>query len=318
MSKSKDRLHKNEVQLPFILESLDYIEKNLHERVDLDRAAKLACLSRYHYQRVFADYTGLGPGEFLRSRRLTEAASELLHTQRTIEYVSSQYGYESLAAFSRAFSQQFGQSPRQFRSAPNPSLKSAVAPLSESLLSHWNLGGISVKPESVTMDEMSLCGIIFVNRYGDDLSAQLKKIQELYLQYHSGLISLEPQVWLIQHGNDESVRAEVNYSFLGLERKYFKEVPQAALCVQVPKSNYQKFEHLGLTQELFNYTARYIWDRWWKAYDQKGFDWILCRLDQGELSKSHFIARGGIYLPEMTHRQALIPNSVWSEFVDHV
>ena len=54
--------------------SMDYIEANLKASIDYDEAAKRACCSTYHFQRMFSFITNVPLSEYIRRRRLTLAA----------------------------------------------------------------------------------------------------------------------------------------------------------------------------------------------------------------------------------------------------
>lgn len=96
--------------------SMDYIEANLRETIDYNEAAKLACCSTYHFQRMFSFITNVPLSEYIRRRRLTLAALELQNTNIKIIDLAFQFDYESPEAFSRAFSKLHGVTPSQARS----------------------------------------------------------------------------------------------------------------------------------------------------------------------------------------------------------
>ena len=83
--------------------AIDYIEKNLAGDIDIDEAAKIACCSTYHLQRVFFAVNGLTLSEYIRRRRLTLAARELLSSNTRVIDIALKYGYNSPDSFTRAF-----------------------------------------------------------------------------------------------------------------------------------------------------------------------------------------------------------------------
>ncbi|MDZ5010436.1 helix-turn-helix domain-containing protein, partial [Clostridium perfringens] len=83
-------------------EALNYIEDNLDGEIDYTKAAKLACCSVYHFQRMFSYIAGRPLAEYIRNRRLTKAAIDLQSGDKVID-VAMRYGYESPTAFNRAF-----------------------------------------------------------------------------------------------------------------------------------------------------------------------------------------------------------------------
>lgn len=97
--------------------ALDYIEQNLAGEISFDHIAHLACCSKYHFQRMFPFITGVSLSEYIRRRRLTQAAYELQTTQLRIVDLALRYGYDSPEAFSRAFKSQHGVMPAAVRRA---------------------------------------------------------------------------------------------------------------------------------------------------------------------------------------------------------
>ena len=95
--------------------AIEYIEQNLSDEIDLEKAAQLACVSKDSLLRFFSYITGMTLNEYIRRRRLTVACDDLRQTQEKIIDISVKYGYESADAFSRAFSKQHGVTPTEFR-----------------------------------------------------------------------------------------------------------------------------------------------------------------------------------------------------------
>ena len=97
--------------------SIKYIENNLNEKILLEDLAKQTFLSKYHYHRVFHELVGETVMAYIRKRRLTEAAKELVESNIKIVDVALKYQFGSQEAFSRAFRRMFKASPREFRQA---------------------------------------------------------------------------------------------------------------------------------------------------------------------------------------------------------
>ena len=92
-----------------------YIEKHLDEELALEKLARLAHFSPYHFHRVFRAMVGETVGEHVRRLRLERAALWLSSTDRPVVQVAFDAGYGTHEAFSRAFRQHFGVSPTEFR-----------------------------------------------------------------------------------------------------------------------------------------------------------------------------------------------------------
>jgi AraC family transcriptional regulator len=95
--------------------SIDYIERNITENILYDEVAKLACCSMHQFGRVFSYIVGVSLSEYIRRRRLTLAALELQGSQTKVIDVALKYGYESPDAFTRAFQNMHGITPKEAR-----------------------------------------------------------------------------------------------------------------------------------------------------------------------------------------------------------
>jgi AraC family transcriptional regulator len=97
-----------------------FIQAHLDEELPLDRLARLAHFSPYHFHRIFKGIVGEGVNEYVRRLRLESAAVALKTTERSIIQVALDAGYAAHEAFTRAFRQMFGVSPSEFRAGHHP------------------------------------------------------------------------------------------------------------------------------------------------------------------------------------------------------
>ena len=95
--------------------ALDYIEKNLADEIKLETAAKILGCSVWEFQRLFSFVAHISLGEYIRGRKFDLAAREIQGSEDKIIDIGLKYGYDSPAAFSRAFSRQYGVSPSSAR-----------------------------------------------------------------------------------------------------------------------------------------------------------------------------------------------------------
>jgi AraC family transcriptional regulator len=95
--------------------AMDYIEAHLADEISYDEAARIACCSTYHFQRMFPFITGITLSEYIRRRRLTLAAFELQTEGAKVIDVALKYGYQSPEAFARAFKILHGVMPMSAR-----------------------------------------------------------------------------------------------------------------------------------------------------------------------------------------------------------
>ncbi|SRR5579864_5033791 len=103
--------------------SRDFLAANIDRPVRLDDAARVACLSPFHYHRMFARAFGETPSEFVRRRRIDRAKQLLARDHLPVTEVCLSVGYESLGSFSTLFRSIVGKSPAGYRRVfPVPAL----------------------------------------------------------------------------------------------------------------------------------------------------------------------------------------------------
>jgi AraC-like DNA-binding protein len=94
---------------------MEYIEENLNKKIELKDLADKVFLSKYHFHRVFHAIAGEPVAEYIRKRRLMEAANELLNTDDKIVDIALKYQFSSQEVFTKAFKKLYGIPPREFR-----------------------------------------------------------------------------------------------------------------------------------------------------------------------------------------------------------
>ena len=101
--------------LTAIRTAIGYMEAHLREEADLEAVARAVHLSPFFLQRGFSLMTGYGVGEYLRNRRLYEAALDLKKGSEKVIDVALRYGYETPESFTKAFARFHGVTPTQVR-----------------------------------------------------------------------------------------------------------------------------------------------------------------------------------------------------------
>lgn len=91
------------------------MDQRFAEDLDLATLAGAAGLSPYHFSRLFREFTGLSPHQYLIRKRLEWAEVLLRETDLRVTDVALSVGFEDATHFSRAFRRHSGKSPGQFR-----------------------------------------------------------------------------------------------------------------------------------------------------------------------------------------------------------
>ncbi|MCD2347755.1 AraC family transcriptional regulator [Clostridium guangxiense] len=108
--------------------ALNYIEENLEIDIDSGEVAKAAHMSKFHFLRIFKILTGITVGDYVRERRLSLSAKDVLSSELKIIDIAYKYGYETPEAFTKAFKRLHGISPSEARK--NKRNLKAIPPLS--------------------------------------------------------------------------------------------------------------------------------------------------------------------------------------------
>jgi AraC family transcriptional regulator len=95
---------------------VDYVENNLTTELSLDRLARIAAFSPYHFHRIFRSVTNETLYGFSQRLRIEKAAQSLLaSTDRSVTEAAHRWGFASAATFARAFKSHFGMSATEWR-----------------------------------------------------------------------------------------------------------------------------------------------------------------------------------------------------------
>ncbi|WP_030616978.1 AraC family transcriptional regulator [Streptomyces achromogenes] len=96
-------------------QALEHIERHLDREIEVEELARVAATSEYHFRRIFSALAGMPLSEYIRRRRLTLAAAEVLAGRETLLTIAVRYGYGSGEAFARAFRAMHGIGPGEAR-----------------------------------------------------------------------------------------------------------------------------------------------------------------------------------------------------------
>lgn len=96
---------------------VNWLESQLqrNEGIKIDTIANKSGYSKWYLQRIFKQLKGCTLGEYVRKRRLLEAARLLREDKFSILDIALQYGFSSQATFTRIFKKHFNTTPAKFR-----------------------------------------------------------------------------------------------------------------------------------------------------------------------------------------------------------
>ncbi len=102
-----------------LIQVLDYIKLNIDQQISLDELARIAHFSPFHFHRIFKFITQETPNAYILRRRIEKAAAEILHSNKSIQEIGLEVGFNDASSFSRSFKKYYQLSPTAFKKA-NP------------------------------------------------------------------------------------------------------------------------------------------------------------------------------------------------------
>ncbi len=97
------------------MKTIDFIEKNLYENLELSDIASAIGYSKYHLHRMFTNIAGITLHSYIQRWKLTEAARDLVFSDMPIIQIALKAGYETQQSFTAGFKPLYKSSPKAFR-----------------------------------------------------------------------------------------------------------------------------------------------------------------------------------------------------------
>lgn len=101
-------------------EICDYIDDHCTEDLNLEEVAAMCGYSKYHFSRLFKQFTNVSFYKYLSQKRIAKAAELLADPEQTISDVALSSGFSSHSSFIRMFKLIKGCTPTEFREMQNP------------------------------------------------------------------------------------------------------------------------------------------------------------------------------------------------------
>lgn len=231
-------------------ESIDFIEQNLTEELDIESIAAKAALSPFYYQRIFGALCGMTVGEYIRARRMTLAAQDLSRKNSKVIDIAIKYGYESPDSFAKAFQRFHGITPSQARD-PGAPLRS-FAPLYIKITME---GGNMLEYRIVSKSSFTIVGV--QRRFHSDTSYQeIPKFwsEWMYQGEHRPIMGTFGVC--IDNGGKE-----FDYWIADLYKPW-EDIPEGCEMYQIPGSLWAQFVCRGPLPDSLQSVNTKIWSEW--------------------------------------------------------
>lgn len=238
--------------------AVDYIETNITGRINAEDAAKAAFSSTFHFQRMFYMIAGVTVSEYIRRRRLTLAANDIIAGMKVID-AAHKYGYETPEAFTKSFKKMYGISPvesRQsgisLRSYPRLSFEITIKGDKDInyRIIHKESFTVVGRQTRTTMKE----GQNF-SQVPEFWNACIKDGSYLWLSSKAGKLGIMG----VSSDFDQDAE-EFNYT-IAIEN-IDEEIPPGFASVAIPEAKWAVFQSVGSVQEAAHEMIRRIYMEW--------------------------------------------------------
>ena len=105
-----------ESAVPFALTLvLDYIEKNIREKMDVDTLAQLTQWEAEHFGRIFKEHVGLTPYQYVLKSKIERSKELLIQTDQSSQSIAFELGFSNYSNFFNAFRKHANMTPEHYR-----------------------------------------------------------------------------------------------------------------------------------------------------------------------------------------------------------
>jgi len=259
----------------------DYVEAHIMEPITLARLSKAAGYSPWHSERLFKEKTGKTPFEYIRALRLSKAAMVLRDGKPKIIDVAFDFVFDSHEGFTKAFSKQFGISPKDY-SKRTPPIQLFI-PFRAGDYRHTLPKGDLIMPENKNLVPVFIQVIerpqrkVLIKR-GIEATDYYEYCREVGCDVYAMLTSVrealyEPiGMWLpkkmIENGTSQYVQG------VELPLDYDKPVPEGYELTELEPCKMMVFQGSPFDEDLFEEAIGDLWE-FMKSFDPKlyGYEW---------------------------------------------
>jgi AraC family transcriptional regulator len=237
-----------------IIETVEYIEKNLYNKISLDDISYHTGISKYYLHRIFKSLTGESIIEYVQERKLTCSLNELINTDMRIIDIALNYGFDYEQSYIRAFKKCFGSTPLKVKS-DNSSL-SLILKEKINVNDILSLGNsITYTPHFIFRQKFNLIGIKhkILSKSGDK-SANAYGKDFFYNHKHkiSNIVNPQEYFGFTDWSSDGFI-----YYIPSIQVSDLNYIPKGMTSVSIPAHKYVVFRFVGFFRPD-NLNARHL------------------------------------------------------------
>lgn len=241
-----------------------FIEQNLCEDIKVEEVARVAGYSYFHFHRIFEAVLGETVGNYIRLRRLTSAAHDIVYTDKRILDIALAYRFDSQQAFSRAFKKLYKVPPGEYRKNRIETVMGTKKQMSIVRLKHM-MNNVTVHPEIKEIPDIKIIGIRgkatinnnLIPKMWREFNPRISEIESPTSQIRGyGICEVDPN-YNMHEFNENTEFNEI----VGVEVENHDRIPPGMVAKILAGGKYAVFTHSG-SVEFLRMTYQYIWGTW--------------------------------------------------------
>ncbi|MGY3187734.1 AraC family transcriptional regulator [Lysinibacillus sp. TE18511] len=248
-----------------IQKAINYIEEHLLDDITMEQIAREVNSSVFHFQRTFSILTDMSIADYIRRRRLTLAAQELINTEQKVIDLAYKYGYDSPEAFTKAFRKQHQLTPSEARKKQGQlqsynrlviqvSLKGAE-PMKYKIVEKEKFQVVGVKRTFNCQNGENMRGI---PQFWDEINSE--GMDNRLFTLNNGEIKGVLGVCVPNAGEEKN--GLIDY---WIATDHIGDVPENLLAMEVPASKWVVFEVHGPMPDAMQNTWKQIYSEWFPS-----------------------------------------------------
>lgn len=229
------------------------IDRNLTDELSLGTVARACGVSRYHLAHAFGESTGMPVMEYVRRRRLSQAAGNLAAGASDILDLALEFGYASHEAFTRAFRAELGATPEEVRRKASTDGLPVLNPVKVGEAASPAIAADRIE----TSGELKFVGLVEYVPF-----SQMQNIASQWQRFMPRYGEIEDKAHPIPAGVSTNLDDEGNFEYLcAVQVKRFGARPKGLVQLTVPAQTYAVFRHDKHISEIAA-TFSAIWNDW--------------------------------------------------------
>lgn len=240
-----------------VFRAIEFTEQHLKEDIAVADMADAAYYSHFHFCRVFNNIVHQTPYDYLIKRRLTEAAGELLSTNKKIIEIAFEYLFNNPETFSRAFKRFFDMQPVQWKKNASRSPDYGFPKLGRDYLKHINKGDY-LKPVVEKKSQLNLAGLMGIVKKEKDI-AELWRLLASELEQNDSLESVQNYYGILTQITPG--QSSTSFYFASAEMESNAIQSPALVFKTFPETTWARFVHKGTRRDR-KWTSDYIRHTW--------------------------------------------------------